>query len=251
MNALSKPEVGEYMEKYFVSSFQKVATFTIVNGQKQGGNVAAYFCATDGRVLHTVAGPVDAATFVREAKWTVENVKVALAESKKTGEQFKAIFRKLHAARLKKEHGLVVEPATFDPPEKDGPLTVKDSEGRELIQALLPPPLDGPDVTIKPEAMKAMQESEAKEDCGGGGAGRMCKDKGGRGWNLGNQGRVHQILAGYSMVKLESLYATVFENILGEKVSTRPVITIRGRDEWGGGKEVCLTCECKGGDKDK
>ena len=52
MNALANPEVGKYLNEYFVSSFQKVGTFRIVNGQKQGGNVASYFCAPDGRVLH-------------------------------------------------------------------------------------------------------------------------------------------------------------------------------------------------------
>ena len=51
MNALANPEVGKYLNEYFASSYQKVATFKIVNGQKQGGNVAAYFCAPDGRVL--------------------------------------------------------------------------------------------------------------------------------------------------------------------------------------------------------
>ena len=71
MNALAKPEVGEFLNKNFVSSFQKVATFQIVNGQKQGGNVAAYFCAPDGRVLHCVAGPVDSGTMLREAQWVV------------------------------------------------------------------------------------------------------------------------------------------------------------------------------------
>ena len=50
MNALANPEVGKYVNEHFVSAFQKVATFKIVNGQKQGGNVAAYFCAPDGRV---------------------------------------------------------------------------------------------------------------------------------------------------------------------------------------------------------
>ena len=60
MNALANPEVGKYFEKYFVTSFQRVGTFKIVqtpNGpkQKQGGNVATYFCAPDGRVLHAVA----------------------------------------------------------------------------------------------------------------------------------------------------------------------------------------------------
>ena len=65
MNALANEEVGKYFNENFVSSYQKVATFKIVDGQKQGGNVASYFCAPDGRVLHVVAGPVDAATLLR------------------------------------------------------------------------------------------------------------------------------------------------------------------------------------------
>ena len=36
MNALANPEVGKYLNEYFVSSFQKVATFRIAaGGQKQ------------------------------------------------------------------------------------------------------------------------------------------------------------------------------------------------------------------------
>ena len=34
MNALANPDVGTYLNEYFVSSYQKVATFKIVNGQK-------------------------------------------------------------------------------------------------------------------------------------------------------------------------------------------------------------------------
>ena len=52
MNALANKEVGKYLNKHFVSSYQKVGTFKIVGKQKQGGNVASYFCAPDGRVLH-------------------------------------------------------------------------------------------------------------------------------------------------------------------------------------------------------
>jgi hypothetical protein len=48
-----------------------VGTFRIVNGQKQGGNVASYFCTPDGRVLHLIAGPVDGDTLIREARWVV------------------------------------------------------------------------------------------------------------------------------------------------------------------------------------
>ena len=35
--------------------------------------------------------------------------------------------------------------------------------------------------------------------------------------------RVHQLMAAHSMVKIETVYGTVFENILGEKISTKPV----------------------------
>ena len=72
---------------------------------------------------------------------------------------------------------------------------------------------------------------------------RALKDKGGRRWSLGNQGRVHQLMSAYSMIKIEKVYATVFQNILGERVSTKPVITINARD--GDRRAVCLTCESK------
>jgi len=172
------------MNEYFCASFQKVATFRIVGGQKQGGNVAGYFCAPDGRVLNVVAGPVDAATMLNEAKWTVEVAKKAIKDSKGDGAKFKEILRTAHAEKLRTEHGLVVQPVTFDAPLKEeggGALSYKDPMAGEL------------------------------------------KDKAGRGWVLGTQGRVHQLLAAHSLQKIENIYGTVFENILGEKVSTKPV----------------------------
>ena len=216
MNALANEQVGKYVNEYFCSSFQKVATFKIVNGQKQGGNVAAYFCAPDGRVLHVVAGPVDAATMLREAKWVVETTKKAMAEAKGDGAKFKATFRKAHAERLRQEHGLVVEAVTFDPPEEQddsSALTYRDPSGRPLAPKLPPPPIDGPDVNFK-----VQQEAAAR----GLGA-QPVLDKAARRWVLGNQGRVHVLMAAHSMAKIEKVYGSVFENILGEKISTKPV----------------------------
>ncbi|HVK17672.1 MAG TPA: hypothetical protein VM533_12050, partial [Fimbriiglobus sp.] len=40
---------------------------------------------------------------------------------------------------------------------------------------------------------------------------------------VNNQAVVHQLMAAHSMVRIEKVYGTVFENILGEKVSTKPV----------------------------
>jgi hypothetical protein len=216
VNALADPEVGKYINEYFASSFQKVATFKIVGGQKQGGNVASYFCAPDGRVLHTIAGPVDAATMLKEAKWVVATTKKAMEEAKDDGAKFKAFFRKAHAERLRSEHGLVVEPVTFDPPEpqdEKSALTYNDPSGRPIAPVLPPAPIDGPDVTFK-----AKQELAAAAP----GACAVRDRKGGK-WVLGNQGRVHLLLAAHSMNKIETLYGAVFEGILGEKISTKPV----------------------------
>ncbi|MBV9124188.1 MAG: hypothetical protein JO112_12595 [Planctomycetes bacterium] len=216
MNALNNPEVGKYLNEYFVSSFQKVATFRIVNGQKQGGNVAAYFCAPDGRVLHVVAGPVDAATMLREAHWVVESTQKAMEESKGDGAKFKALFRQWHADRLRQEYGLVVQPVTYDPPapqDENSALTYRDPSGRPLAPVLPPVPVDGPDVHFE-----LRQEAAARAL----GAAPL-QDRLGRRWVLGNQGRVEMLMAAHCLAKIETLYGSVFENILGEKVSTRPV----------------------------
>jgi hypothetical protein len=216
VNALANPEVGKFLNEHFVSSFQKVATFRIVGKQKQGGNVASYFCAPDGRVLHVVAGPVNAAQLLREARWVVATAERAIKEAKGDGGAFKAIFRKAHAEKLRTEYGLVVQPVTFDPPEPEdarSALTYRDPSGRPLAPVLPPAPINGPDVTFQ------LRQAEAARAAGA----VPVLDGQGRRWVLGNQGRVHALLAAHAMVKIEKVYGTVFEGILGERISTRPV----------------------------
>jgi hypothetical protein len=220
VGALANAEVGKYVNEYFCASFQKVATFRIVGKAKQGGNVASYFCAPDGRVLHCVAGPVNAATMLREAKWVVETAKAAIKESKGDGGKFKAIFRTAHARKLKDDHGLVVEPVTFDAAEPDpkSALTYTDPTGRPLAPKLPPPPIEGPDVSLKTAELEKKQNFAARAP----GAG-LALDRKGRRWVLGNEGRVHMLMAAHSMAKIERIYGSVFEGILGEKISTKPV----------------------------
>jgi hypothetical protein len=216
VNALADPKVGEYLNKYFVCAFQRVGTFKIVGKQKQGGNVASYFCAPDGRVLHAVAGPVDGATFLRESKWIVETATKAIDDSKGDGGKFKISMRTAHADKLRREHGLTVEPVTFDPPEPQDPkdaLTYRDPTGQPLAPILKPAPIDGPDVKFS-----AMQESAKSAN----GATKVM-DKKNRTWVLGTQGRVHVLMAAHSMTPIDRVYASVFEGILGERISTQPV----------------------------
>jgi hypothetical protein len=75
-----------------------------VDGLKQGGNVASYFCTPDGQVLHVVTGPVTAEVLLREARWAGETPKLALLECKGNEARRKALFSKIHAERLLREH---------------------------------------------------------------------------------------------------------------------------------------------------
>jgi hypothetical protein len=217
VNALADPEVGKYINENFASSFQKVATFRIVNGgQKQGGNVASYFCAPDGRVLHIVAGPVNAPTLLREARWIVETTKRAVDESKGDGAAFKAAMRKAHADKVRQEAGLVIEPVTYDPPEaqdENSALTYRDPSGQPLAPILPPAPIEGPDVSFRSAQEKVSRGADASP----------VRDRSHRRWALGNQGRADMLLAAHSMAKIEKLYGSIFEGILGEKVTTKPV----------------------------
>jgi hypothetical protein len=157
VNALANPQVGKYLNATCVASYQKVGTFRLAGGQKQGGNVASYFCTPGGRVLHAVAGPVDAATLLREARWAVEAHKFARLEGGGDA-ALREQFGRAHADRLRQQYGLDLH--------------------------------------------------------GGSGAGRA----------LDLQGKVHLLLTAAPLPRLESVYKTVFEKVLGEAVSTAPVV---------------------------
>jgi hypothetical protein len=227
--ALSNAEVGSYLGDHFVSTIQRIPAFS---GRARWHGMACYFCAPDGRVLHVVAGPVSAAVLLREAKWVVERVKKGVEEARKAEKPFKVMFRKWHAERLRREHGLVVEPVAFDPPEKseDDPLTYNDPSGRPILPALPPPPLGGPDVSFRERQAEAAKAEGAWE----------VRDRRGRPWRLGYQGRVHRLLAAYALLKIERLYAAVFEHVLGGRVRPLPIIVLPPRP--GRPTSVCLHC---------
>jgi hypothetical protein len=71
--------VGEFFSKHFVAAHQQVGDFRVVdvNGelQKNGGNVASYFCLPEGRVIHAVTGPVAAETLLAEAQWSLDTLR--------------------------------------------------------------------------------------------------------------------------------------------------------------------------------
>jgi hypothetical protein len=188
VNALAKPEVGKYLNDYFVSSFQKVGTFRKVGQQKQGGNVASYFCTSGGQVLHVLAGPVDAATMLREARWVVETRKLGLFECQndEEGVPFQKFFRQAHVERLNEEYGLTLkvnhQPMTFTQDQAGG----KGAWLRDLAQNL------------------AWGNPNPRRQ-------------------LDTRALGHMLLAKYPLVRVEKVYKLVFQQILGERISTLPV----------------------------
>ena len=93
--------MGDFINENFASTHQKVGTFQIVNGQKQGGNVACYFCRPDGTVLHAVAGPVNAVTLLAEARFAVELDKLAQLNGGKSTLKQKLTIAEEHQKRVK------------------------------------------------------------------------------------------------------------------------------------------------------
>jgi hypothetical protein len=148
VNALTNPEVGQYLNRHFVPAFQKVATFQVNGRTKQGGNVAAYFCTPDGLVLHAVAGPVDANTFLREARWANETYNLARLDNSEPA-QLRAFFRNAHLQRLQAQG---VAPQNLPPlgsvsPDSIGPLFAQFAPPRltnqgkvHLLLAMVPLP---------------------------------------------------------------------------------------------------------------
>ena len=111
MNALGNDRVVEYVNEHFVSTYPKVGTFRVINGQKVGGNVASYFCLADGSVLHAVPGQVTADKFLNEARWAYEVRKAVLTKSTKLAEgtvdarKYRELMKQAHLERFNAEAG--------------------------------------------------------------------------------------------------------------------------------------------------
>ncbi len=90
----------------FEATHQKVGTFRVVNGVKQGGNVASYVCLNDGTVIHAIAGPLAPAQYLRELRWAVDMRKLATAQAGGDAIKYRETVRKGHTERLVRESGV-------------------------------------------------------------------------------------------------------------------------------------------------
>lgn len=107
--------MGRFVADHFEATHQKVGTFRVVNGTKIGGNVASYFCLSDGTVIHAVAGPLNAQQYLRELRWAVDLRKLAAAEAGGDVVKYRAAVRKAHVERLAAECGPRAAPGELPP----------------------------------------------------------------------------------------------------------------------------------------
>jgi len=187
VNALANAQVGDLVNRNFASTYVKVGTFDIVNGRKQGGNVASYFCLPDGRVLHAIAGPVDANQFASEVRWAVAAHKQAAFRAPHDPRYYQELMRRAHADRLHHEYridqaalGRLHQLAEQADSSDDGP-----TEDRGLAAKL--------------SVLKRQRK-------------------------LANAGRMHLMLALFPLPRVEDVYKFVFEDVLREKVTALPVV---------------------------
>ena len=101
--------MGRFIGENFEATHQKVGTFQVIGGAKVGGNVASYFCLSDGTVVHAVAGPLNAQQFLREAKWATEVRKLAMTEAAGESARYRATIRNAHLERLVSEQGVSLQ----------------------------------------------------------------------------------------------------------------------------------------------
>lgn len=129
--------MGKFVSDNFEVTHQKVGTFRIVGGAKQGGNVASYFCLSDGTVIHAVAGPLNARQYLQELRWAVDLRKLAASEAGGDLVKYRATLRKGHLERLSAESGLKLPPNTLPaivhgPPPVPTANQIRTKAGREL-----------------------------------------------------------------------------------------------------------------------
>jgi hypothetical protein len=183
VGALADKTVAAYVNQHFIATYLKVGTFEIVGGQKVGGNVASYFCLPDSSVLHAVAGPVDAKKFLSELRWAVETRKAAQTAS--TNLATGAFSQAQYRGYISQAH----EERYFaeNPGTWGGNVTFTRAKTPQMVVrnlAMMPPQLPR---------------------------------------TASQQAQVEWLLARGPLTALEHVYPVIWEQVLGEKLSTLPV----------------------------
>ena len=126
----------------FVAAHQQVGDFKVVKVQgrlqKNGGNVAGYFCTPEGRVIHATAGPVTPDTFLDAARWAVDQYERLKDLPPQTREQEMSMAHRLQASNVRKG-GKLAAALGWTATWKDGTLTNEQRVHMLVAERPLPP----------------------------------------------------------------------------------------------------------------
>lgn len=96
--------MAEFIAKHFVATYQQAGDFEVVNVngrlQKNGGNVASYFCTPEARVIHAVGKPVSGQKLLAEARWAVDTWDRIRQRAPNGGRSQMRLLQQAHLAEL-------------------------------------------------------------------------------------------------------------------------------------------------------
>ena len=188
---MSDPRVGQYLGEHFIATYHQIGDFEVVNVngklQKNGGNVASYFCTPDGRVIHVTAKPISAEQLLKQATWAVETYQeVSTAAPGNLRAQWKLV-EQAHLGRLQ---GNILE---FESQVKaEMPRAQKDYHDKIRAQ------YEHPGKKRPPEPALVIARRRAAQRLGG--------------------DRAHQIMAAQPLAPFREIYREVFEKLTNERV---------------------------------
>jgi hypothetical protein len=181
-----------------------------VNGrlQKNGGNVASYFCTPEGRVIHAVGRPVQPEKLLQEARWALDTYERALQVSSDPQERVRFVEAS-HLAALNSDHtrfaSLVQNELGRANDEYWSSFRSHRQQPRGRWQSASYRP---------PEILRVPPEVTARRRA----ANRLGGDQ------------AHRILAAQPMAPLAQVYRPLFEKLTGERANDRRGLVYRAAE---------------------
>ncbi len=163
--------------------------------QKNGGNVASYFCTVRGEVIHAVVGAVKADKLLSEGRWAVDTYQAA----KKATRNAQGLVESIQDAHLSK---LGIDPRRFRVmAQRELPAAYRQlpyeprrvqSERQQGYEAIAAPPV----IQAQRQAVRSLRR---------------------------HNDQVHEILAAWPMADLGLVYRLIFEEVANQRV-----VSVRG-----------------------
>ena len=201
------------MGENFIASYHQIGDFEVVkvNGklQKNGGNVASYFCTPEGRVIHVTAKPVSADQLLREATWAVTTYRQVQAQKPPTLLAQRQLIEEAHLSH-------------FNYSRQDFYAKVREQLPR--VQQRYQQRYEEKMLAVYNEARRSSYSSKSRYKESPLVLARRAAAK-----SLGGD-RAHQIMVAQPLAPFQEVYREVFEELTNERVTENRYIVYRAAE---------------------